>query len=202
MAIPKELRGRFMSAGRKAKNGQRHPGRPLTKVVVSLHTQSLKEAQERGYLPDEFELDVEDLNDFQVVSHELSAVQRRTGITLDPDSETYRLLGRAIVRTVSDAMDGRLKALQGEPSQEPATFLGAHGIDKVSLRPIASLPRPKIRIRDDSSIRFSEAASLYMDQRQHDVNAALTEQTRSQQQAIFRLFEDYTDNALLTAIDR
>jgi hypothetical protein len=278
MAIPKGLRGRFMSEGRKAKKGQRLPGKPLTKVVASLHTQSLKEAQAQrwplvhqwrqaferaakgiamtlpeieaqarevylsmlesmeayarrrkrapsveaenldivlyefmdhvretaGHLPDDFDLDaiIEDLNDFEMVSHELSAAQRRTGITVEPDSETYKILGQAIVRAVIDAMDGRLKALRGQPSQEPATFLGAHGIDKASLRPIASLSRPKIRIRDDSSIRFSEAASIYMDQRQHDANAALTEQTRSQQEAIFRLFEDYTENAPLTAIDR
>ena len=46
---PKNLRARFISEGRRGKNGRRHPGQPLRKIVVSLHTQSLREAQERRW---------------------------------------------------------------------------------------------------------------------------------------------------------
>ena len=49
MAIPQDLRGRFTSEGRRGKHGRRHPGQALTKVVVSLHTQSLHEAQQRRW---------------------------------------------------------------------------------------------------------------------------------------------------------
>ena len=44
MAIPRPLRGRFVSQGRNGK-----PGRPLTRIVESLGTQSLKEAQEKRW---------------------------------------------------------------------------------------------------------------------------------------------------------
>ena len=49
MAIPQDLRGRFTSEGRRSTHGRRNPGQALTKVVVSLHTQSLHEAQERRW---------------------------------------------------------------------------------------------------------------------------------------------------------
>jgi hypothetical protein len=43
-AVPKSLRGRFISQGRHGR-----PGRPLSKIVISLGTQSLSEAQERRW---------------------------------------------------------------------------------------------------------------------------------------------------------
>ena len=43
-AVPRELRGKFVSNGR---NGS--AGRPLSKIVVSLKTQSLGEAQDRRW---------------------------------------------------------------------------------------------------------------------------------------------------------
>src|SRR5487761_1325909 len=48
-AVPQDLRNRFTSEGRRSKNGRRHPGQPLSKIVISLHTQSLREAQERRW---------------------------------------------------------------------------------------------------------------------------------------------------------
>lgn len=43
-AIPRALRGKFVSEGRDGR-----AGRPLSKIVVSLTTQSLGEAQERRW---------------------------------------------------------------------------------------------------------------------------------------------------------
>lgn len=45
LAVPVAVRGKFLSSGR---NG--HGGKPLTKIVESLGTQSLKEAQDRRWI--------------------------------------------------------------------------------------------------------------------------------------------------------
>ena len=49
LTVPRELRGQFTSDGRRGKHGRRHPGQPLSKIVVSLRTQALHEAQERRW---------------------------------------------------------------------------------------------------------------------------------------------------------
>jgi hypothetical protein len=41
---------------------------------------------------------LDDLTDFDFLADDLAAAQRRKGVTLDPGSETYRLLGQAIAR--------------------------------------------------------------------------------------------------------
>jgi hypothetical protein len=216
-AVPRALRGRFVSAGR---NGS--PGRPLAKIVVSLNTQSLAEAQERRWplvsqwrenfrralsgapltraeIDDEarklyeetkiridaaarrgmpealqrhegiantvsilsafrvlgsvdtmftalaeniwanvgiefdatapspswqkLETFVEQIEDFDCVADDLAVVQRRKGLTLDPASETYHILGRALIRARLAAVEGRARALQGQETEEPETFL-------------------------------------------------------------------------------
>ncbi|MGH6868209.1 MAG: DUF6538 domain-containing protein, partial [Methylocella sp.] len=45
IAVPEALRGTFLSQGRKEKKGHRRPGKPLSKIVLSLGTQSLAEAR-------------------------------------------------------------------------------------------------------------------------------------------------------------
>src|SRR5208282_5954961 len=216
-AIPRALRGKFVSEGR---NGS--VGRPLSKIVVSLKTQSLGEAQDRRWplvkqwretfqraqtgeplslaeidaqarevftstlecmevdakrqrlsideereslneglysfledmglvLPDPGEPDtpIDDLMSFDAIAHELKAAERRTGVQLEPGSNTYRLMGQAAVRPLIEAVNGRLRALEGKPSEPPATFLAAHGIDPRTLRPIVAAPRKVVRIRND-----------------------------------------------------
>ena len=49
---------------------------------------------------------------------------------------------------------------------------------------------------------ISEAAALFIDELQRDPNAKLTEQTIKQNEAVYRLFKDFTKDAPLTAIDR
>lgn len=272
IAVPRGLRGRFISQGRDGR-----PGKPLSKIVLSLHTRDAAEAQKRrwphfhewreafkraesgvplslgeietearevytatlermeteakrrpadaseqiealqagldafiedsGYdtfADDEIDLDqhIETLTEFGFIANELSAVQRRKGVTLDPGSETHHLLGRAITRAIIAASNGRMKALEGKPSDPPASFLGSKGIDPISLRPIAPVKRPQIRVRSDDGMKFSEAAALYIDEIQRDRSAALTEQTRGQMEAVFRLFKDYSDEAELGAVTR
>ena len=268
-AVPRALRGRFVSQGRNGK-----PGKQLAKIVISLNTQSLSDAQERrwplvnhwrenfrramsgapltrveieelareaytaalerleadakrhklsrtaqiedvwlelgvfGVVPADLDamidarMPLDDLADFDCVTDDLAAAQRRKGVTLDLGSETYRLLGKAIARAKVAAFQGRLRMLRGEPSEPPTTFLGAEGIDPVTLRPIVPLQRPQIRLRDGRGMRFSEAAARYMDEMQRDPSAKLTEHTRRQRETVFRLFKAYTSDASLATIDK
>lgn len=45
MAVPRNLRGKLLSQGQRARDGQRSPGKALRKVVISLGTHNLREAQ-------------------------------------------------------------------------------------------------------------------------------------------------------------
>jgi hypothetical protein len=268
-AVPRGLHGRFMSTGR---NGR--AGKALAKIVVSLNTQSLAEAQERRWplvnqwrenfrralsgapltraeieelaretytatlerleadakrhkAPRALQIEniwlelgvfgvgpadldtlvearilVDDLADFDCVADDMAAAQRRKGLTLDRGCETFRLLGQAIARAKVAAFKGRLRLLRGEASEMPQSFLGADGIDPTTLRPITSLQRPQIRLRDDGGIRLSEAAARYIDEMQRDPRAKLTEHTRRQRETVFRLFKEFTHDPPLAAIDK
>ena len=82
------------------------------------------------------------------------------------------------------------------------TFLGAKGIDPVTLRPIAPAPRRVVRIKaSGEGMVFSEAAAKYINELQRDAGAKVTEQTRGQYQAIYRLFEQFADDPPLTAVE-
>jgi integrase len=145
---------------------------------------------------------LEATTDFEFVAHHIAAVERRKGVTIEPGT-TYQLLAKAIVRANVWALEGRIRALKGQPSEPPISFLGSAGIDPVTLRPIAPVRRAQIRIRDDDEgMRFSEAASLYIDQMQRDVHAKLTEQTRRQSEGVFDLFKNFTDDAPLASITK
>jgi len=267
MAVPKALRGTFISQGKKAKNSRRRPGKPLSKIITSLGTQSLAEARQtrwplvtewksrferaeakvpltlaeieeqareayfstlermeddakRGILitgqpqhdegPEVAGLNLhawtyqEALEDghFDLVAGELAAVQRRKGVELMPETQTYRLMAEAILVAKIAALGGRIRALKGESSEPPLTFLGNKGIDPATLKPVVAASRPKVRQRGNGDPPFSEIAALFIDELQHDKGAALTEQTRGQYEAVFRLFAQYAKGAPLAAIDR
>jgi integrase len=267
LAVPVAARGKFISEGR---NG--HSGKPLAKVVESLGTQSLKEAQDRRWplvhewrerfkrtmanvpltlaeiefeareiytsllerleaaakrgkytgdpvlsadgeiihTPEQAAIDaaceatIETLadEDWGAVSVEIAAVERRKGIKIEPSSDTYRRLARAILTAQIDAMTGRLRLLRGEPSEAPVTFTGVDGIDPVTLRPIVPLRRPLVRIRSGEGITFSEAAALFIEEMQRDPGAKVTEHTRGQHESVFKLFEDFTGDASLATITK
>ena len=301
MTVPRGIRGRFTSEGRRGKNGRRHPGQPLSKITVSLRTQSLREAQERRWplvhewrqkferartgAPlalaeidavareayaaalavmeanakqrrpvnvliaggeavqtglsraavdtqsgsrqrrsrdafvsgaaefmrteidqcgglEHFLAQVSDFDQYSLAP-DIARIEARTGLTLDRGSETYRTLCQAILRARLTATEGRLRAANGEPSEPPATFLGAKGIDPVTLRPIAPLPRKPAKIKPaGAGMTFSEAAARYIDELQRDPAAKVSEQTRGQLEAVYRLFTQFADDPPLDAIDR
>jgi integrase len=135
-----------------------------------------------------------------LVADEIVAIEKRIGEVIAPKTETWRLVGEAILKARIAAMEGRLRALGGEPSEPPATFV-LGGIDRVTLKPVARSPRPKIRT-DDGGKSFSEVSTEYIAELQRDKSAKLTEQTRGQHEMAFRLFGQYVDNAPLVDIDR
>lgn len=93
------------------------------------------------------------------------------------------------------AMHGRRAALRGQPFQPPPTF-GPRGIDRVTLRPVS---RKKTA---GDPLPFSEAAQRYLEETQRDPDAALTQQTVGQSEAVFRLFKDFCRDAPLVDITR
>lgn len=86
-------------------------------------------------------------SDFATVQPDIEAIERRKGVTLG-DTEAHTTLARAILRAQIAAINGRLKALDGQTSEAPTNFLGADGIDPLTLRP-ARLPLPVIRLRNE-----------------------------------------------------
>ena len=252
LAVPVAVRGRFLSNGH---NG--HGGKPLARIVTSLGTQSLKEAQDRRWplvhewrerfkrvmanVPltvAEIEAEARELyhylldwmeqhkkadrdeeaatinanldataealvdEDWEEAEADVRRIERRKGIEIERGSRTHTLLARALLTARRDAMTGRLRLLRGEPSEPPATFTGPDGIDPVTLRPIAPLRRSQIRLPGDDSLKFSEAAALFIEEMQRDPDAAVTEHTRGQHESVFRLFADFTDDAPLSSITK
>ena len=143
---------------------------------------------------------IDDLMSFDAIGHELKAVERRTGVQLEPGSKTYQLMGQAAVRALTAAAEGRLRALEGKPSEPPATFLGANGINPRTLQPIVAPPRRVVRIRTDAGMRFSEAAARYIEAKRKA--GKMTAHTQRQRETVFRLFKSFTNDAPLAAIDK
>ncbi len=143
-------------------------------------------------------LGLDGVGSHSVVADDIAAVETRTGSRVTKDSETYRLLGQAIIEAKVAAIEGRIAALRRQPSEEPAAF-SARGIDRVTLRPLALSKRPKVRMEGKA---FSEIAAEYVAEVQRDPSAMLTEQTRGQHEMAFRLFADFAKDAPLAEIDR
>lgn len=90
-------------------------------------------------------------SDFSTLQPDIEAVERRKGIALSgthANDSARETLARALLRAQIAAITGRLKALKGQPSEEPENFLGPEGIDQLTLRP-AKLAAPIIRLRTE-----------------------------------------------------
>jgi hypothetical protein len=110
--------------------------------------------------------------------------------------------GRALVRANLEALEGRLRRFEGKPSEEPVTFLGARGIDPISLRPVAVGPKPVAIRTHQEGMKFSEAAALFLAERQHDPRAKLSEAVYRQHQTMHRLFAGYAGDPPLSSVTR
>ncbi len=168
----------------------------LSGCVAIMHAEIAQHGGLERFLAQVTDFDAYDLGP------EIARVEARRGLTLDRTSETYRTLCQAIMRARLAAVEGRLRAAKGEPSEQPPTFLGAKGIDPVTLQPIAPVPRKLVRLHTAGGMTFSEAASRYIDEMQRDPRAKVSEQTRNQMSAIYRLFKQYANDPPLAVIDR
>jgi integrase len=87
---------------------------------------------------------------------------------------------------------GRRAALDNSPFIELPT-LGRNAYDPVTLRPVTEVER--------DGPRFAEIARKYIGEVQRDPTAKLTEQTRGQYEAVYRLFDQWADGPRLDEID-
>jgi integrase len=136
--------------------------------------------------------------DDEFIAADIEAARKRTGLAIEPSSQAYKLVAKAFSKAKVDALEGRMLALRGIPSNAPAAFLLPR-VNPVTLQTEAiSRPRAKSVVGE----AFSAVASRYLTELQRDAGAKLTEQTIGQARAVFRLFKDFTSDAPLASIDR
>jgi integrase len=158
--------------------------------------------------PDTWQNVLEQLTDFEPFAYLIEGVESRKHVPIKPDTDadTYRLLARALIRANVWAIEGRMKRAQGQPSERPATFLGAAGIDPLTLQPrarsVVPIAAPVARSAPRGGVGFLEASERFLAERQRDPSARGREQSLRQYQNAFRLFADHSNNAPLVAVDR
>jgi hypothetical protein len=74
-------------------------------------------------------------DNFSRVQWFVDALNRREGSNVEQGTTAHTLLCRALIRADIAAIEGHLRALDGKPSDEPASFLGRDAIDPYTLRP-------------------------------------------------------------------
>ena len=130
--------------------------------------------------------------DFKPIAEPLAAYC--TQHEIEPGSAHYAVLGDALLSARMHALKGRTLALEGKPSDEPATFLLNRPIDPVSLKPLRSVGR--------GGLIFADVAARFVSDRQRDPAFALTSQTKSLYEIAFRLFDSWANRPRLDEIDR
>ena len=93
------------------------------------------------------------------------------------------------------AANGRRAALHGEIYQRPVGF-GRLRIDPRTLQPVAQ------KNTKGKGVKFAEAARRYIEETQRDRRSKLTEQTRGQYEAVYRLFDEWGEQPTLDAVTR
>ncbi len=132
-------------------------------------------------------------NDFAPVAQPLAAYREQKGLA--PGSLTYTRLGEALIAARMWAVSGRKDALEDQPSEEPSTFLGRAPVDPVTLKPFRTSAR-------SGRLVFAEVAARFIAERQRDPAYKLTEQTRGQYEAAYRLFDRWAKQPTLDTVDR
>ncbi|WP_172965641.1 site-specific integrase [Agrobacterium sp. FDAARGOS_525] len=90
---------------------------------------------------------------------------------------------------------GRRAALGGRTIRPPLVF-GRNGIDMETLEPVS------LKKRQGAGEAFAEAARRYIEEVQRDPSAKLTEQTRGQYEAVYRLFDQWAGKPFLHEVNR
>lgn len=112
-----------------------------------------------------------------------------------PGSSLYGEVGDALLSAKMQAVMGRKNALEHKPTSEPRKFLNYVPVDPVSLKPLRATTLAK-------GLAFSEVAGRFIAEKQRDPAYKLTEQTRGQYEAAYRLFDSWAKKPTLDAVDR
>ena len=136
--------------------------------------------------------------DYSSVAAEILSVERQTGQQVSSNSNTYRLLARAILHARHSAFAGRIKALNGLPSEAPGSFIGTASVDPITLRLNSRAETPGT----NGGVRFSEACSRYVADLDRDPSCRLSKQTMAQMAAVHRLFLGWSRDAPIASISR
>ncbi|MEY9584062.1 DUF6538 domain-containing protein [Sinorhizobium fredii] len=110
------------------------------------------------------------------------------------ENEKLNDLDFALVSARIAAAVGRRAVLDGRTFAPPPVF-GRNGIDMETLQPV-SLKKRK------TGEAFADAARRYIEEIQRDPSAKLTEQTRGQYEAVYRLFDQWAGKPRLDEVDR
>ncbi|MBB3133879.1 integrase [Rhizobium pisi] len=103
-------------------------------------------------------------------------------------------LDHALVSARIAGAAGRRAAMDGRTFALPAAF-GRNGIDMETLQPVTAKRRK-------TGEAFADAARRYIEEIQRDASAKLTEQTRGQYEAVYRLFDQWAGMPSLDEVDR
>jgi integrase len=93
-----------------------------------------------------------------------------------------------------EAANARTAAITGERFDIPTHF-GRRGIDPVTLQSTRAN-------KATSELRFSEIARSYLEEKQRETASKLTEQTKGQYEATYRLFTSWSDDPTLEDVER
>jgi hypothetical protein len=130
--------------------------------------------------------------DFKPVAEALAAYCAEHAI--EPGTLHYQMVGDALLSARMHALKGRANALEGKLSDEPTTFLLNRPIDPITLRPLRSVGR--------GGLIFADVAARFIAEKQRDPAYKLTEQTKGQYEAAFRLFDQWAHQPKLDDVDR
>lgn len=130
---------------------------------------------------------------FGHVAEPLAAYCEREKV--ETGSSLYIELGDALLSAKMQAIMGRKNALGHKPTSEPGTFLNYVPVDPVSLRPIRAAQKR-------GGLMFSEVAGRFIAEKQRDPAFKLTEQTKGQYEAAYRLFDSWAKQPAIAAVDR
>jgi hypothetical protein len=132
--------------------------------------------------------------------HELGLDEEALSLEIDAQAERIESgklseLEYALAWARVHAANGRVAALRGEVYKRPIGFSRLR-VDPRTLQPVAQ------KNTKGKGVKFAEAARRYIVETQRDPAAKLTEQTKGQYEAVYRLFDQWAEQPTLDAVTR
>lgn len=110
------------------------------------------------------------------------------------DNKNISDLEHALIAARIAAAAGRKAVMSGSTFTPPPAF-GRNGIDMATLQPVTAK-------KHKAGEPFADAARRYIEEIQRDPSAKLTEQTRGQYEAVYRLFDQWAERPSIDEIGR